>query len=366
MPRLLILSSDTGEGHNSAARAISEAAETAGYQVSARKPLEESGRLNRSLGQLYNFLLTHRPGWVGPFTTCVNSLKPYERDIFYRSVTDYIRQFIEQERPEIVLSVHPMLNHLIQRWIADNGLGIPCYTFVTDPFPPFWKGWTSPYVQRYFVATEEAGAELARSGVPPESIEPVTMPLRSGFGPMADSDVAEVKTRLGVQGDLILVNGGARGGGPLHHVVRAVREAAPSSWVLVICGHNQRIRRQLQQIGDPRLLAFGFVDDIHRLIGAADLVITKPGALSTYEALASAVPAVLSAVGGLMPQESGLFEAARNRGFGFAVHTLDELRAVVRKGVSGWESRRHAIAEFYSPNTGRTIIERIQLAQAGQ
>jgi processive 1,2-diacylglycerol beta-glucosyltransferase len=366
MPRLLILSSDTGEGHNSAARAISEAAETAGYQVSVRKPLEESGRLNRSLGRLYNFLLTHRPDWIGPYTSCVNYLKPYERDICYRRVSGYIRRFIEDERPDIVLSVHPMLNHLIQRWIAENGLEIPCYTFVTDPFPPFWKGWTSPYVQRYFVATEEAGAELARGGIPLQSIERVTMPLRAGFGPMTDTDVARMKTSLGVEGDLILVNGGARGGGPLRHLVRAVREAAPSSWVLVICGSNERIRKRLERIGDPRLLAFGFVSDIHRLVGAADLVITKPGALSTYETLASAVPAVLSAVGGLMPQESGLFDAARNRGFGFAVNTLDELRAVVRKGVSGWESRRQAIADFYRPDTGCTIVERIQLAHAGR
>ena len=105
---------------------------------------------------------------------------------------------------------------------------------------------------------------------------------------------------------------------------------------------------------------------MHRLIGAADLVITKPGALSTYEALASAVPAVLSAVGGLMPQESGLFEAARSRGFGFAVNTLDELRGVVGKGVSGWESRRQAISEFYHPGTLRDIVERIQFANAGR
>ena len=65
MTKLLILSSDTGEGHNSAAAAIENAAKSAGFQVKVRKPLEESTSVNRSLANLYNVLLTHRPRWVG-------------------------------------------------------------------------------------------------------------------------------------------------------------------------------------------------------------------------------------------------------------------------------------------------------------
>ena len=65
MTKLLLLSSDTGEGHNSAAAAIENAARTVGLQAKIRKPLEESTKVNRSLGNLYNLLLTHRPQWMG-------------------------------------------------------------------------------------------------------------------------------------------------------------------------------------------------------------------------------------------------------------------------------------------------------------
>lgn len=366
MPRLLILTSDTGEGHNSAARAIADAGRDAGYQPSLRKPLEESSALNRSLGQLYNFLLTYRPGWMGLFARSVDYFKPNEADFLYRQASGYVRQFIESEQPDILLSVHPMLNHMIQRWIVEQKLGIPCYTLVTDPFPPFWVGWSSPWVDRYFVLTVEAGEELVARGIDPQAIEHVPMPLRSGFGRIPETEVDSLRSSLGVKDDLILVNGGARGGGPLRHLVRAVREAAPSSHVLVVCGHNDKVRKRLDQARDPNVHSFGFVDNMHLLLGSADLVITKPGALSTYEALAAAVPSVLSAIGGLMPQESGLFNAARRLGFGFAVYTLDELRSVVRKGVSGWESRRQAIADFYRPGSSRDIVERIQLAHAGR
>jgi hypothetical protein len=48
-----------------------------------------------------------------------------------------------------------MLNHFVQRFIKE-GRSIPCFTFITDPFPPGWRA--SPYVDRYFVPTDEAQA----------------------------------------------------------------------------------------------------------------------------------------------------------------------------------------------------------------
>jgi processive 1,2-diacylglycerol beta-glucosyltransferase len=366
MRRLLILTSDTGEGHNSAAQAIAEAAQPTQYEVSLRKPLEESSALNRTLGAIYNLLLTHRPGWMSFFAWSVDYLRPNEAEFLYRRLSDFIQALLDSERPDLILSVHPMLNHMIQKWIKEHGRPIPCYTLVTDPFPPFWQGWSSPWVDRYFVPTREAGEELISRGVPAGSIDYVPMPLRSVFDRTPTREIEALKREMGVGDELILVNGGARGGGPIRHLVRAVREASPSSDLFVVCGHNERIRKRLDQKRDPRMKTFGFVDNIHVLIGAADLVITKPGALSTYEALASAVPTALYAIGGLMPQESGLFHAARRLGFSFAVNTLDELRMVVRKGVAEWASRRRAISEFYRPGSSRDIIERLAHADAGR
>lgn len=366
MARLLILSSDTGEGHNSAARALEREGIDHGWTVRARKPLEESAALNRCLAQVYNWLLTHRPGWVGLFARTIDLFKPNEADFCYRRVRGYIRSFLESERPEAILSVHPMLNHLIQRWVSESRLGIPCYTFVTDPFPPFWKGWSSQYVDRYFVVSDLARTSLVQNGVAADRIERVSMPLRPGFRPRPPAEIARLRQRLGIEGEVILLNGGARGGGPLARLFLAVRDAAPRASVLVVCGTNLRLRHWLERLGDPRLRVFGFVEDIASLVGSADLVITKPGALSTYETLSSVVPAVLTSIGGIMPQESGLFQAARRHGFAFAVRTLDELRTVVRSGVTGWQAKQDAILDFYRPGSLPGVMDRIQFSNAGR
>src|SRR5438874_11812525 len=127
MAHLLILSSDTGEGHNSAAAAIQMAATVAGLNVSVRKPLEESGNFNRFLAGFYNTLLAHRPQWMRRYFWLIEHSRPNERDFFYSKARPFIARFLQSERPDILLSVHPMLNHFVQRFIKEEALGIPCF-----------------------------------------------------------------------------------------------------------------------------------------------------------------------------------------------------------------------------------------------
>src|SRR5262245_9376285 len=120
MPNLLILTSDTGEGHNSAAEALQWAASAAGLHVSVRKPLEESGLFNRSLAHLYNLLLAHRPQWMAKYFWLIDHWRPNERDLFYPKARNFIRTFLETEKPDVILSLHPMLNHFVQRFIKEE------------------------------------------------------------------------------------------------------------------------------------------------------------------------------------------------------------------------------------------------------
>src|SRR5215470_5618429 len=105
MTKLLILSSDTGEGHNSAAAAIESAVRSAGFQAKTRKPIEESNKINRSLANLYNVLLTYRPQWMGCYLRLIDSLRPNEREFFFTKVRKYIGKFLDEESPDVVLSV---------------------------------------------------------------------------------------------------------------------------------------------------------------------------------------------------------------------------------------------------------------------
>jgi len=365
MPKLLILSSDTGEGHNSAAAAIQNAARSCGFQARIRKPIEESTKVNRSLGNLYNVLLTHGPQWMSWYFKLIDRLRPNERDYFYNKHREYIARFLNAESPDIILSVHPMLNHYIPRYVKEEGLGVPCFTFLTDPFPPFWRGWTSPYIDRYFVPTDESLQALTASGVPAWRIERVSMPVRPRFVPAGAMDIQSLRDVLKLDDrPVILINGGARGGGPLVEIYKSVRRASSDTNVLVVCGRNSRLRWRIERMQHPKTRTFGFLEDIHRYVAASDLVITKPGALSTYEALACGVPVLLTGLRCLMPQESGLFDAANHYDFGYGARTLDDIETIIAKGPAAWRRKRESIPQFYSASSADEWVERIQPVNA--
>ena len=365
MVKLLILSSDTGEGHNSAAAAIASAAKSAGFISSIRKPLEESTKINRALAGFYNTLLRRRPQWMGLYFRLIDSVRPNERDFFYSKVRPYIGRFLDQEKPDIVLSVHPMMNQFLQRYIKEEQMGIPCYTFLTDPFPPFWRGWSSTYVDRYFVATDEALQALTASGIPAWRIERVAMPVRQQFVPATMIEIQEIRAALNIDNStLILINGGARGGGPLWKIYETVRKAAVHSNILVVCGRNAQLRDRIERRRDPKTKTFGFVQDVHRYVAAADIVITKPGALSAFETLACKVPVLFTGLRCLMPQESGMFQAAEHYDFGFAARTFEELEAIIRRGAHEWKCKCESMTQFYQSGSAGDLLQKIQPVHA--
>ena len=187
------------------------------------------------------------------------------------------------------------------------------------------------------------------------------MPVRPQFAPGAVEDMQEVRKVLRLDcGSTILINGGARGGGPLFEIYQTIRKAAVDSNILVVCGRNEGLRRRIERLQDTATRVFGFVHDVHRYVAASDLVVTKPGALSSYEALACGVPVLFTGVRGLMPQESGLFQACSHYGFGFAAGGFEELHAVIEKGPAEWNRKRPAVMNFYRSSSGEELIERIQ------
>src|SRR5207244_10654055 len=109
--KLLVLSSVTGEGNDSAAAAVENAAKSAGFATSIRKPVEESTKVNRWLAGFYNTLLTHRPQWMGWYFWMIDTARPNERDCLYSRVRRYIGRFFDLEKHRIVLSVHLILDH---------------------------------------------------------------------------------------------------------------------------------------------------------------------------------------------------------------------------------------------------------------
>ena len=164
---------------------------------------------------------------------------------------------------------------------------------------------------------------------------------------------------------IILSMAGRAGGGPILKIYRSIRKTASEANILVVCGRNSRLRWQIEQSQDRRTRTFGYLEDVHRYIAA--------GRSRGYEArrtfgLRSAglrVPVLFTSMGCLMPQESGLFNAAIIMILASQQRPLRNWSRLFKRAPSSGDRKRESIPEFYRSSSADLLIERIQPVDVG-
>lgn len=137
---------------------------------------------------------------------------------------------------------------------------------------------------------------LAR-GVPEQRIAVSGIPVLPAFIP-SDEPAATLRERLDLPNDrfITLIMGGGLGIAPLERILWALEAIALPLAAVVVAGRNRRAQRRLASVAERAnypVRALRFVDNIYDYMHAADVLVTKPGGLTTAEALVAQVPLVL-------------------------------------------------------------------------
>jgi processive 1,2-diacylglycerol beta-glucosyltransferase len=175
-------------------------------------------------------------------------------------------------------------------------VSVPQVTVTTD-FETH-RLWVNQPCDLYFTATEEGARYLQYWGVPAGDVCVSGIPIHPVFS--RPKDPAECRTRHGLVGDrpIILQMAGGFGVGPVEKLFRALLDVQRPIEIAVVAGRNEAVRKKLESIVPParhRVKVWGFTDQIDELMCAADVVLSKPGGLTTSEALArGAVMAVVN------------------------------------------------------------------------
>ena len=248
-----------------------------------------------------------------------------------------MRKVLQAHRPHLIISVHPLMQHLFLRLLEEERARIPFVTVVTD-LASFHRGWFHAQAQRCFVASEAAAAAARSHGLQPRRIRLLGLPVRSAFAELLpDRAAARAKLGLADAAFTALLVGGGEGMGPVaaiaHAVARRLAAAGTDAQLVVICGRNDRLRRALQQADWPLPVhVYGFVEDMQEWMTAGDCIITKAGPGTIAEALICGLPILLS---GFVPgQEEGNVPFVVENGVGAYCDAPDGIAAI----VSGWSS----------------------------
>jgi len=250
--------------------------------------------------------------------------------VFGPGVRRVVLQLLRQHDPDVVLSVHPLLNHIAHQAIRKSSRPRALMTVITD-LVDFHRGWTFSQADLVVAPTEGARKVALRRRVPADRVKLLGLPVDLRFRPPAPGEKQALRRRFGLDEHrfTVLVIGGAAGVGHLATQVRNLAQEAHPWQLVVVCGRNEKLRRRLSELeASTPMLVLGFVDYMPELMRACDLVVTKAGPGAIAEALATGLPLVItgflpgqespnvdfvveSRIGAFAPKESDLLDEVR-------------------------------------------------------
>jgi processive 1,2-diacylglycerol beta-glucosyltransferase len=196
-------------------------------------------------------------------------------------------ELIECDEWDVVVNTHFLPAEIIASLRRDGKLSVPQVTVTTD-FETH-RLWVNEPTDRYTTATEEGAAYLAHWGVPPEKVRVTGIPIHPVFA--EPKDRGECLRRHGLAGDrpVVLQLAGGFGVGPIEQLFRGILSIDAPLEVVVVAGKNAKAKQQLEAVQVPRrhrAKVIGFTTEIDELMAVADVVVSKPGGLTTSEVLA--------------------------------------------------------------------------------
>ena len=385
-PKILIISSDTGGGHRSAAQALAEGLQKfwQGESVAVRviKAVEESHHITGKLVNVYNWILRNKQHWMKYVYWAMNRFRPETREFVHRRCIGFCTEIFEKWCPHIVVSVHPLTQHIFARILKNLNLSnqIPLVTVVTDPCYGFWKGWACDDVSLYLVANEDAQRQLVDYGIAPEKIKISGMPINSKFCEVTEKDAQNARKALDLDEEkfTIFVNAGWVGGGNIPQIFRELVRGELNVQAIFLAGKNEELRLEAVELAKTAkfpVKVIGYSDEIEKLMQSANVMISKLGGLTTFEALACRLPIIADTTTPPMPQEAGTVNLIAKRGAGILLEKASDIVPMIQSLLNNskkYTEMKAATIDLSNPNSTQKIIEEIfallpaALPQAGK
>jgi hypothetical protein len=321
-PTICIYYFDTGGGHGSAAEAIKAGLESVIEQevspegnlsVFCQPITEQSHPLIGCLVALYNHLARHHTTWIKYYYDLLHLLR-LESDSFYALYHSLLSKLLKTHSPTLIVAVHPMLAEALAM-ARDKALdrSVKIAVVITDPNERLWKAWACKQADLIIAPNEIVRARLLGWGIDADKIQVLGMPVHPKFLSQSLTSRGEFLSKLGLSADVftVCINSGWAGNEHLLDTYLALAKCNRKLQAVFLSGHNktlcEKALRTAQKTNIPTAV-LPFCDQMAELMNAVDVMITKAGGLTTYQALARRLPLVFDNTIEPMPQEAPTME----------------------------------------------------------
>lgn len=293
--KVLILSASAGAGHIRAAEAIERAfiQLNAAEEVRHIDVLQYTNKLFRHLySKAYIEMVNKMPDVLGWLYDQLD--KPWQNER-RRLALDKLNtrpfvKFLKEYQPDIVVCTHFLPAEIISWLKAKERLACRQAIVVTDF--DVHALWLCHHYERYFVALDETRVHMEALGIPPEKLTVSGIPIDPLFAEHKDKQAMRLKHGLQPDATTILVSAGGFGVGPVERILASLSNMGHRAQVVALCGRNEELKLRLDKLAaklpsssNISIRNIGYTTEMDELMSASDILLGKPGGLTTCEAL---------------------------------------------------------------------------------
>lgn len=296
--KVLILSCNTGEGHNIAGKAMKEALENEGHEAIMLDYMKlASVRTSKVIGGSYINVAKYTPRFFHLLYKAGLKISSDKRKspVYYANslMAKYLKKYLEENNFDIILMPHIFPAETItymkrKKMIDQKTIAISTdYTCI-----PFWE---ETECDAYIIPHEGIMDEYIKRGIPKEKLYPLGIPVRKNFCVKEDMKKAKKELNLNVDKPMYLIMSGSMGFGKIQlFAFELNKECKDGEQIVVICGNNRRLKGILEKVfkNQSNVCIVGYTDKISIYMDAADVVYTKPGGLTSTEVIVKNRPLV--------------------------------------------------------------------------
>ena len=365
--KIIIMSVTAGEGHNSTARAMRDYFTANGVQAEI---LDTYGYVSpavmKSINKSYLWVSSHaKNAWKLGYRLAEKrrTLKEMEftpAQIVQMPFVLEIRDYLRLAAPDAVIFTHPFAGLILDVLKREKKITVPTVGILTDfTFHPYWEDCTS---NDYVVIPSMALRHQAyRKGFRQEQLRDFGIPIHPKFSVSVSKEEARRSLELDPHLPTLLLMGGSMGYGNMTDTLTMLDQLETGSdfQIICVCGNNAHAKAQIDRLQTRRkVLNLGFVDYVDRLMDASDCIVTKPGGLTTSEALAKQLPMII--VNPIPGQETRNMEFLLNNGTAVAVNkmcTVEELVCRLFENENRMAAMRACIQDLRRPDSTKNVCD---------
>jgi len=217
------------------------------------------------------------------------------------------------------------------------------------------------------VANDDARQQLLDYGVSAEKIKISGLPLHPKFREANETDAQNARKAFGLDPDkfTVFVNAGWIGGGNIPAIFRELVRGELDVQAIFLAGKNEELRKEAEELAKTAkfpVKVIGYSDEIEKLMQSANVMVSKLGGLTTFEALACRLPIIADATTPPMPQEAGTVRLISKRGAGILLERSIDIVPTIRSLVGDpqrYQRMKAATAGLSVPNSTERIIQEI-------